>query len=356
MPPELLSLEQALSGQDLLVYSRNLATPNTYLHELLFPARQTSELTVDVIKEASRLPVMAQIAELGTEVEYGSREGMTGSRVSIPKIQRGRAMDEKLVRMILQGSLRSDEYAEVRRTQFNDADYIVDGIKARKEWIAMQMITTGQLTYAEGGVQFSVNFEYASEQKPVLSGTDLWSDTENSTPIQDIQTWMDTMADKGIELTRAFASRQIIAYLLQNKSIRLQFFGNPSGTANPPQLNKAQLDSVFETLGLPKIVRYDTQTRVENRALVNGKPSFTTMRMAPQNRFVMLPDGKLGDYLWAETTEEMISDIEAEATDSNGIFVFRKVNEHPIRIQTIGVNLAFPAFAFSDSVVSATVI
>ncbi|THE09943.1 major capsid protein E [Bacillus timonensis] len=354
--PELLTLEQALSGEELLVYSRNLATPNTYLHDLLFPAHETSELNVDVIREGSRLPVMAQIAELGTQVEYGSREGMTGQRIEIPKIQRGRAMDEKLVRLLIQGQLHNNEVAEIRRTQLNDADYAVDAIKARKEWIAMQAVSTGKVAYTEGRVQLTVDFGYGNDQKPVLSGTDLWSDTANSNPIDDIQTWVGTMQDKGINLTRALASRQVISYLLQNTNVRKQYFGDPSGTANPPQLNKAQLDSLFASLGLPKIVQYDTQARVENKALSNGKLSFSTIRMAPQNRFVMLPDSALGHYLWAESTEEMLSDIQAEKTDSNGIFVFRKINEHPIRIETIGVNFAFPSFGFNDSVVSATVI
>ncbi|KON88952.1 hypothetical protein AF332_20610 [Sporosarcina globispora] len=354
--PELLGLEQTLSGEELIVYSRNLATPNNYLHELLFPARETSELTIDVVREGSRLPVMAQIAELGTQVEYGSREGMTGQRITIPKIQRGRAMDEKLVRIMLQGGLRNNEVAEIRRTQLNDADYAVDAIKARKEWIAMQSVTTGGVTYAEGGVKFSVDFGFTSEQKPVLSGTDLWSDIVNSNPLEDIMTWTNTFADKGIVLPRALASRQVISYLLQNKNIRIAYHGDPSGTANPPQLNKAQLDELFTSQGLPKVVAYDTQARVENKALAAGKLSFTNVRMAPQNRFVMLPEGPLGHYLWAETTEEMMSDIQEEKTDSNGIYVFRKVNEHPIRVETIGVNLAFPSLGLNDSIVTATVL
>ncbi|MEC1714756.1 major capsid protein [Schinkia azotoformans] len=356
MPVEILGLEQALSSEELIVYSRNLATPQNYLHEILFPARETSELNIDIVREGSRLPVMAQIAELGTQVEYGSREGMTGQRIEIPKIQRGRAMDEKLVRTLLQGSLRNNEVAEIRRTQLNDADYAVDSIKARKEWIAMQSITTGGVTYSEGGVQLSVDFGFTAEQKPVLSGTDLWSDTANSNPLDDIMGWVNTFADKGITLPRALASRQVISYLLQNKNLRIAYHGDPSGTANPPQLNKAQLDELFASQGLPKIVAYDTQARTENKALSSGKLAFTNVRMAPQNRFVMLPDGPLGHYLWAESTEEMMSDIQAEATDSNGIYVFRKINEHPIRVETIGVNLAFPSLGLNDSVVTATVL
>jgi Phage major capsid protein E len=349
------SLEQALSGQELLVYSRNLATPNTYLQDLLFPSRQTSELTVDLIREGSRLPVMAQVAELGTEIQFGAREGMTGDRVRIPKIQRGRAMEEKLVRTMLQGSLRSAEVEEIRRTQLDDATYAVDAIKARKEWLAMQAISTGGVAYAEDGVQFAVDFGYTSEQKPVLSGTDLWSDTAASTPLEDIQGWVETQADKGVILSRAVASRRVISYLLQNLSLRKAYFGDPSGSANPPQLNQAQLNSLFETLGLPQVVAYDTQARVENRALTSGRVAFANVRMMPQDRFVLLPAGELGNFLWAQTTEEMIAGIEGE-TDSNGIFVFRDIEKNPVVVKTMGVNLAFPAFGLNDAVVAATVI
>src|SRR5690625_3392948 len=114
-----LTFEEALSGEDLLVYSRNLALPNGYVHQMLFPPKETSELTVDVIKnESPNSPVMAQIAELGTEVEYGSREVLKGERIEIPKIQRGRYMDERLIRLALQASqsfgLRSEERNQLR--------------------------------------------------------------------------------------------------------------------------------------------------------------------------------------------------------------------------------------------------
>ncbi|REK67997.1 MAG: major capsid protein E [Cohnella sp.] len=359
--PEISQLEEALSGEELLVYARNLSIPNDYWHEIFFPPEQTEELTVDVIKSMSRLPVMAQIAELGTETRYGSREGVSGQRVEIPKIQRGRWMDEKLIRLLLIASqntgLRRQEVAQIVREQLNDAQYCVDAIRARKEWVAMQAVTLGAVNYVEGDVRVQVDWGYTPEQKPVLTGTDRWSDTENSKPLQDIQNWWNYQADRGVRLTRAFTSRQVLSYLLQNLSLRRHYFGNPSGNAEPPQLNQAQLDAVFDSLGLPRIATYDTQARVELDALSNGKLQFQTVRMAPQDRFVMLPDGPLGNYLWATSTEELVDGIEAEQTGDMGIYVFRDlVSKHPLRIRTVGVNLAFPVFPYADSVISATVI
>lgn len=356
-PIEQLNLEQALTGTELITYANHLTTPSNYLADLFFPPKETSELTIDVIREGSRLPVMAQIAELGTQVEYGSREGMTGQQVSIPKIQRGRAMDEKLVRLLLQSGLRSNEFSDIRRTQLDDVGYSVDAIRARKEWIAMQAISTGKVAYAEeGSPPIAVDFGYTGEQKPVLTGTDLWSDVENSKPLDDIQQWLQERGDKGITLSRAMASQRIVSLLLQNKSLRIAYHGDPSGSANPPQLNRLQLDSLLESQGLPRIVVYDVQARVENKALVNNQASFSTVRMMPQDRFVLLPDGPLGNYLWAKTTEEMEREIEAEARAENGIYVFRNVHKHPLRIETIGANLAFPAFGYNDSVIAAKVL
>ncbi|GGH17289.1 major capsid protein [Paenibacillus segetis] len=356
-----LTLEEALSGEDLLVYSRNLETSNEYLHPILFPALETSELTVDVIKEGSpRLPVMAKIAELGTEVEYASREGLTGSRIEIPKIQLGRYMDERLVRLALQASqsygLRSEERNQLRNRQLNDAQFAVDSIRARREWIAMTSVWSGGVNYVEGNVNVQVDFGYTVDQKPVLSGQDKWDDIINATPLDDIQLWVDQWRAKGIRLRRAMTSQKIITLLRRNLSIRQHYHGNPSGNAQPPQLTKSQLDSVFSEMEFPTLIAYDTQARTEDRALTGGKLSFTTLRMVPENRFILLPDGPLGNYLWAKTTEEMIAEIEAEQTGDMGLYVFRDVTKNPIRLRTAGVALNFPAFAWADSVVSATVI
>lgn len=358
---EVKMLEDALSGEELLTYTSNITVPNDYWQSVLFPPEQTDELTVDVIKASSRLPVMAQIAELGTETRYGSREGVSGTRVEIPKIQRGRWMDEKLIRLLLManqgGGLRQQEVARIVREQLNDGQYAVDAIRARREWIAMQAVGNGGVNYTEGDVKITVDYGYTAEQKPVLSGTDVWGDLENSRPLEDMQTWYQYQADRGVKLKRAFTTQKIIALLLQNKSVRIAYHGDPSGSANPPQLTRAQLDAVTDSLGLPRIVPYDTQARTENDALTTGKLAFTTVRMAPQDRFIMLPEGPLGNYLWAETTESMVDGIDAELTGDMGIYVFRDlVSKHPLRLRTVGVNLAFPVFPYADSVMSATVI
>lgn len=360
-PEELMMLEEALSGEELLTYTSNITVPNDYWQSVLFPPDQTDELTVDVIKSSSRLPVMAQIAELGTETAYGSREGVSGTQVEIPKIQRGRWMDEKLIRLLLManqgGGLRQQEIARIIREQLNDAKYAVDAIRSRREWIAMQAVSTGAISYAEGNVKISVDYGYVSDQKPVLTGTDRWSDTENSKPLEDMQRWFQYQADRGVKLTRSATSQRVTSYLLQNLSIRRQYHGNPSGSAQPPSVTRSQLQSVLDDLELPTIAVYDTQARVENEDLTGGKLAFTTVRMAPQDKFIMMPEGPLGNYLWAETTESMVNGIDAELTGDMGIYVFRDlVSKHPLRLRTVGVNLAFPVFPYADSVMAATVI
>lgn len=65
--------------------------------------------------------------------------------------------------------------------------------------------------YTEGNVKVEVDFGYTADQKPVLTGTDLWSDIVNSTPLDDIQLWVDQWRAKGIRLRRAMTSQNSAA-------------------------------------------------------------------------------------------------------------------------------------------------
>lgn len=62
-------------------------------------------------------------------------------------------------------------------------------ITRREEWMAAQALTTGKVPVVGEGVNDELDFMFDPSHLPVLSGTDLWTDHENATPLDDLKKW-----------------------------------------------------------------------------------------------------------------------------------------------------------------------
>lgn len=61
-------------------------------------------------------------------------------------------------------------------------------IRNRQEWMASQVLQTGKVTISGEGYQtVEVDFGRSATHTVTLTGTDLWSDTTNSVPLDDLQ-------------------------------------------------------------------------------------------------------------------------------------------------------------------------
>jgi hypothetical protein len=64
-------------------------------------------------------------------------------------------------------------------------------ITRREEWMAAQAVQTGKVAIVGDGVNGEVDFNFDTNHLVTLSGNDLWSDTTNSTPIEDLEDWAE---------------------------------------------------------------------------------------------------------------------------------------------------------------------
>lgn len=69
-------------------------------------------------------------------------------------------------------------------------------ITRREEWMAAQAIVYGQVPIIGEGVDDLVSFHMDADALPVLSGTSLWSDYANATPLDDLKRWKRQVAKK----------------------------------------------------------------------------------------------------------------------------------------------------------------
>ncbi|PAQ15064.1 phage capsid protein [Bacillaceae bacterium SAOS 7] len=81
--------------------------------------------------------------------------------------------------------------AEMLARDIADLD---DSITRREEWMVSQILFTGQVHMIGEGVDQVLDFDFTNKQ--TLSGTDLWSDKENSNPIKDLKNWRLSVIQK----------------------------------------------------------------------------------------------------------------------------------------------------------------
>lgn len=332
-------LLKEFSRKATLTYAR-ARQPRNYVGPTLFPVRNVNELTFEYWKSQNLLPVMASVQAFGAEAQIASRDGAEKVMGEIPPIKRKINLDERLLIALKREG--AGDVDMVRNQLYNDLDNMIDSVLARIEKMRMDAVAYGQLTLNENGVIMTVNYGIPATHKQTLSGTALWSDHVNATPVDNIQSWVDTIvADTGIRPTRALTSNVVVSHLIQNAQIRKMIYGDQGGT-RAVSLN--QVNDLLATLDLPRIATYDLQVRSQAE---NG--TISTLRFFPSTRFVLLPPDPLGETLMGPTAEALL-DPEVDAREAAGIYAIVTQETEPPAIWTKAAATAIPTFPMADTI------
>jgi len=235
---------------------------------------------------------------------------------------------------------------------YDDAANLIAGAEVQAERMRMQLLSAGKISItAENRMSYDYDYKMPASHKTTLGtgGTVKWSDTENSTPIQDIQGWQDKIEeDTGIRPTRAICTRKTWNYLLQNKSIKLDM--NPAGGQNIILTDRMLQQYLSTKLGLTVAV-YNKKYQ-----LALGGPSYLFF---PDDVFTLIPEGNLGNTYYGTTPEE--SDLLSGATDAQvsivntGVAVTTFKEKHPVNVVTVVSAITLPSFETIDSIFIAKV-
>jgi len=339
-------LKDLFDSKYTTTYARNLEANPNYIGSLFFPEETTNELKYKIVKGAAGAPVLANVHAFGVEADQASREGAYVDEGSIPAIKRKIPLDgDTLVQLNRQGL---GDLEAVRDTIFGDLDNMVAAIKARVEKMKMDALANGKITITGDKIQAEVDYRVPAGHQEVLSGANLWSDP-SSNPIEDIQRWANTVtSDTGVELSRALTSNTVASNMLQNSTVRQMIFGDNGGSR---VITLNDVNQLLERMGLPTIATYNVRGRTQDNA-----GAYSSVRMFPESKFVMLPDGALGGQLLGPTEEALLDD-NLEATDAPGIYaVTYKSSKDPVEIVTKAAATSIPTFERADEVFQATVI
>ncbi len=164
--------------------------PKSFLKDTFFKSRETfmtSVLEVDIVKDRRKKAPFCSPVKNGVVMK---KEGFSTTQFEAPEIFPKFAITaEDLLKRMPGENCYSSKDPEERAAEQQGKDFKkLDEMIARSEEIMCRdALINGKIVISGDDVQKELDFGGVATK--VLSGTDLWSDTANSNPLEDLENW-----------------------------------------------------------------------------------------------------------------------------------------------------------------------
>lgn len=343
--PNIFELVQA---RDLTAYWETLSQDREpYLGDELFPARKKMGLKLDWIKGSAGLPVVLKPSAFDAAAVPRERIGFDKMSTMMPFFKESIYIDEELRQELLMVMETGNQaYIDsVLNRVFNDEVRLIEAAAAQRERIRMQALTTGRVAISANGQSY--DFDYNMPEKNKVTVTTSWSDP-TANIIDQIRTWQDQIEDDhGVRPTRAVMDRQVWNYIMHNEVIKKSVFVLSNGQAT---LSDAGLRSYLSE-------QLDLNVAIYNKRYKDE--AGTVHKFMPNDTFVLMPEGALGNTWFGTTPEEadlMGSSAANVSITDTGVAVTTIRKTDPVNVETKVSQIILPSFEEADHVLIADII
>lgn len=348
-----MNIRDVYSAKAIALVNTEVASNKiAYLGSGLFPAKKKMGLDLKWIKTSKGLPVSLAPSNFDAVSTLRSREGFKLTETEMAFFRESMLIKEADEQEIMRVQDSADPYAsEVLSRIFDDANTLIDGANVVPERMIMQLLAPKdghpKISIQANGVPYEYNYDpnntYSSKNYAELSSsTDMWNDTENSDPLDDVSVALDAVeAETGERPSIMIISRKTMDYLKQNKKIRNAILAQ-NATANI-FMNDNRVKEVFSNeLGISVIV-YSKQYKDET-----GK----AQKFYPDGFATLIPTGALGNTWYGTTPEErtLMGNATADVSIVNtGVAVAVTVSNDPVQTKTTVSEIVLPSYERMDS-------
>ena len=348
-----MNIRDAYNASAIALVNKEVASnKKPYLGSGLFPAKKKMGLDLKWIKTSKGLPVSLAPSNFDAVSTLRSREGFKLTETEMAFFRESMLIKEADEQEMMRVQDSTDPYAaEVLSRIFDDANTLIDGANVVPERMIMQLLAPKdghpKISIQANGVTYEYNYDpnntYSSKNYAELSSsTDMWNDTENSDPLDDVSVALDAVeAETGERPSIMIISRKTMDYLKQNKKIRNAILAQ-NATANI-FMNDNRVKEVFSNeLGISVIV-YSKQYKDET-----GK----AQKFYPDGFATLIPTGALGNTWYGTTPEErtLMGNATADVSIVNtGVAVAVTVSNDPVQTKTTVSEIVLPSYERMDS-------
>lgn len=307
--------------------------PNVLVDDLEFRIRRGSLNDVDA----------AEYRAFDTQPKMTSRPGTTYIEGSLGPISKQIPMGEE--EMLRMRSLERGTNDPLIAAIFDDAERMVRSVQSRIELARGDVINDGKVTIAENGLVLEADFGRAGAM--TVTASNYWTDVALSTPLTDLLTWQEDYIDhNGVAPEVMVMSRSRLSNFALNAEMR--GYAAIGGTT-PNRINMETVGAILAAEGLPGIVLYDTQMRV------NG----VRTRVLPEEKVFFMPPmtEPVGNTFYGVTAEAIKLREKGLITSEAmpGIVAVTLANDNPVQTFTLATAIALPVTPNPDLIMDMTV-
>ena len=340
------------------VFTETASNKIAYLGAGLFPAKKKAGLDLKWIKGSKGLPVSLAPSAFDTVSTIRSRQGIAITDTEMAFFKESMLLKEQDEQDIMRVQDSADPFAkEVIDRIYNDAVTLVEGAEVVPERMRMQLISSAHyessqskavgpsISIAANGATYAYNYDadgsYASNNFMRLTENNVWSDTVNSDPMNDVMQAQDAVEEAtGSRPEIMIISKQTMEYLKKNANVRSYILAQNT-TANVI-ITDARVKAIFsEELGVSIIV-YTKKYKDENG---------TVQSFFPDGKAALIPSGALGSTWFGMTPDERtgVNDKSKDVTIVNtGVAVAVKITDDPVQTKTTVSEIVLPSFERMD--------
>ena len=330
-------------------YNTKLADANTqpYLGDELFPARKKMGLNLKFIKGAKGLPTTLSLSAFDVKSTKKDRIGFQSVQTKMPFFKNDMLIDEELRQELLIAieAGNADYIDTILRNIFDDTITLLDAAGVARERMRMQLLSSGAISMANNGQAYTYDYGLGLDQK--VSPQTAWN-ANGADPLSDIIAWQDVIENKGYARpARAITSRTVLRTLMKNAGIKEAVYVMSQGKVT---LTEANVKDYFREHAGIEIAVYDKKYMNE---------SGVATRYIPEDLFILIPDGDLGNTWFGTTPEE--ADLRSGATDAEvsivdtGVAVTTTKTTDPVSVDTKVSQVVLPSFEAADQIMIADV-
>jgi hypothetical protein len=255
----------------------------------LFPLEFRDELTWESLQGSEGSTIKADVISYDSSAPEKGREVIGKASGKIGKMALKRSMREEdflMYKRLKKGASTDAEKQAILDMVFNDINFVVEGINANTEYLALQAASTGQITLDKAnnnGIVTEKEIDLGIPKKNKTCVSVLPTDLANFDFIGEVKKIHKAARTTGVKLNYMFTNPEVVDAILETAKIK-SAYGYFLTQTHKEYLGTLFLDDLNRLLAknrLPQIILIDTFVRHEDEdhkrtTLEPWKPGYIT--------------------------------------------------------------------------------